>query len=61
MSTLSVESRQIVASLTHRVGPNADVAATADALFFGEVLLTTFYHPDRALAHRTFASWRVGS
>ncbi|OPK10077.1 hypothetical protein ELQ88_30485 [Pseudomonas sp. MPC6] len=43
MSTLSEESSQIVASLTHRVGPNADVSATADALFFGEVLLTTFY------------------
>ena len=56
MSTLSEEGRQIVASLTHRVGPNADIAATADTLFFGEVLLTTVYHPDRALAHRTFAS-----
>lgn len=43
MPTLSEESRQIVASLTHRVGPNADIAATADAPYFGEVLLTTFY------------------
>ncbi|MDP9784393.1 hypothetical protein [Pseudomonas fluorescens] len=32
MSTLSEESRQIVASLTHRVGPNADIAKTADAI-----------------------------
>ncbi|MGX1176909.1 hypothetical protein [Pseudomonas sp. NFACC04-2] len=32
MSTLSEESRQIVASLTHRVGPNADIAKTAHAI-----------------------------
>ena len=29
MSTLSEESRQIVASLAHRAGPNADTATTA--------------------------------
>ena len=32
MSTLSDESRQILASLTHRVGPNADIATTAQAI-----------------------------
>ncbi|MDR8363081.1 MULTISPECIES: hypothetical protein [Pseudomonas] len=32
MSTLSEESRQILASLTHRVGPNADIATTAQAI-----------------------------
>ncbi|VVM39640.1 hypothetical protein PS645_00204 [Pseudomonas fluorescens] len=32
MSTLSEESRQIVASLTHRVGPNADIATVAQAI-----------------------------
>ena len=32
MSTLSEESRQIVASLTHRVGPNADIVKTAHAI-----------------------------
>lgn len=32
MSTLSEESRQIVASLTHRVGPNADIATIAQAI-----------------------------
>jgi len=32
MSTLSEESRQIVASLTHRVGPNADIASVAEAI-----------------------------
>lgn len=32
MSTLSEESRQIVASLAHRVGPNADTAKTAQAI-----------------------------
>ena len=32
MSTLSEESRQIVASLTHCVGPNADVATVAQAI-----------------------------
>lgn len=32
MSTLSEESRQIVASLAHRVGPNADIAKTAHAI-----------------------------
>lgn len=32
MSTLSEESRQIVASLTHRVGPNADIATVAEAI-----------------------------
>jgi hypothetical protein len=32
MSTLSEESRQIVASLAHRVGPNADTARIAQAI-----------------------------
>jgi hypothetical protein len=32
MSTLSEESRQIVASLVHRVGPNADIATVAQAI-----------------------------
>ncbi|MGE8186019.1 hypothetical protein [Pseudomonas sp. NPDC086278] len=32
MSTLSEESRQIVASLAHRVGPNADIATIAQAI-----------------------------
>ena len=32
MSTLSEESRQIVASLAHRAGPNADTAKTAQAI-----------------------------
>lgn len=32
MSTLSEESRQIVASLAHRVGPTADIAGIADAI-----------------------------
>lgn len=32
MSTLSEESRRIVASLAHRVGPNADIAKTAHAI-----------------------------
>ncbi len=32
MSTLSDESRQIVASLAHRVGPNADIATVAQAI-----------------------------
>ncbi|MEB0223051.1 MULTISPECIES: hypothetical protein [unclassified Pseudomonas] len=32
MSTLSEESRQIVASLAHRVGPNADIARIAQAI-----------------------------
>jgi hypothetical protein len=32
MSTLSEESRQIVASLAHRVGPNADIATVAQAI-----------------------------
>lgn len=32
MSTLSEESRQIVASLAHRAGPNADTATTAHAI-----------------------------
>ncbi|MFJ2465247.1 hypothetical protein [Pseudomonas sp. NPDC087615] len=32
MSTLSEESRQIVASLTHRVGPNADIAQIAHTI-----------------------------
>ena len=32
MSTLSEESRQIVASLAHRVGPNADTARIAHAI-----------------------------
>ncbi|MGZ9738568.1 hypothetical protein ACXX83_09050 [Pseudomonas sp. GNP012] len=32
MSTLSEESRQIVASLAHRVGPNADIAQIAQAI-----------------------------
>jgi hypothetical protein len=32
MSTLSEESRQIVASLAHRVGPNADPASIAEAI-----------------------------
>lgn len=37
----------------------------ADALFFGEILLITYLRAaddvDRALAHRTFTSWRVGT
>jgi hypothetical protein len=32
MSTLSEESRQIVASLMRRVGPNADIAQIADTI-----------------------------
>jgi len=32
MSTLSEESRQIVASLAHRVGPSADIAGIAEAI-----------------------------
>lgn len=32
MSTLSEESRQIVASLAHRVGPDADIARIAQAI-----------------------------
>ena len=32
MSTLSEESRQIVASLMHRVGPNADIAQIAHTI-----------------------------
>ncbi|HEX8544364.1 MAG TPA: hypothetical protein VF671_21930 [Pseudomonas sp.] len=32
MPTLSEESRQIVASLAHRVGPNADIATIAQAV-----------------------------
>jgi len=32
MSTLSEESRQIVASLAHRVGPNADIEKVAQAI-----------------------------
>jgi len=32
MSTLSEESRQIVASLAHRVGPTADIARIAQAI-----------------------------
>ena len=32
MSTLSEESRQIVASLAHRAGPDADTATTAHAI-----------------------------
>ncbi|WP_256666347.1 MULTISPECIES: hypothetical protein [unclassified Pseudomonas] len=32
MPTLSEESRQIVASLAHRVGPSADIARIADAI-----------------------------
>ena len=32
MSTLSEESRQIVASLAQRVGPNADIAIVAQAI-----------------------------
>ncbi len=32
MSTLSEESRQIVASLAYRVGPNADIAKIAGAI-----------------------------
>ncbi|CAD5201954.1 hypothetical protein [Pseudomonas sp. FEN] len=32
MSTLSKESRQIVASLAHRVGPNADIEKVAQAI-----------------------------
>ncbi|WP_455826290.1 hypothetical protein [Pseudomonas graminis] len=32
MSTLSEESRQIVASLAHRVGPTADIAGIAEAI-----------------------------
>lgn len=32
MPTLSEESRQIVASLAHRVGPNADTASIAQAI-----------------------------
>ena len=32
MSTLSEESRQIVASLAHRVGPTADPASIAEAI-----------------------------
>ncbi|VVN39776.1 hypothetical protein PS662_05388 [Pseudomonas fluorescens] len=32
MSALSEESRQIVASLAHRVGPNADIARIAQAI-----------------------------
>jgi hypothetical protein len=32
MSALSEESRQIVASLAHRVGPNADIATIAQAI-----------------------------
>jgi len=32
MSTLSEESRQIVASLAHRVGPNVDTARIAQAI-----------------------------
>ncbi|WP_460133883.1 hypothetical protein [Pseudomonas sp. S1_E04] len=32
MSTLSEESRQIVASLAHRVGPEADIARIAQAI-----------------------------
>ena len=32
MSTLSEESRQIVASLAQRVGPNADIAIVAEAI-----------------------------
>ena len=32
MSTLSEESRQLVASLTHRVGPDADIATIAHAI-----------------------------
>lgn len=32
MSTLSEESRRIVASLAHRVGPNADTASIAEAI-----------------------------
>jgi hypothetical protein len=32
MSTLSEESRQIVASLAHRVGPTADIASIAEAI-----------------------------
>ncbi|WP_242485721.1 hypothetical protein [Pseudomonas sp. TH41] len=32
MSTPSEESRRIVASLIHRVGPNADIAKTAHAI-----------------------------
>jgi hypothetical protein len=32
MSTLSEESRQIVASLAYRVGPNADIARVAQAI-----------------------------
>jgi hypothetical protein len=32
MSTLSEESRQIVASLAHRAGPNADTASIADTI-----------------------------
>ncbi|MHC8348660.1 hypothetical protein ACYZT7_04605 [Pseudomonas sp. RT4P38] len=32
MSTQSEESRQIVASLAHRVGPNADIARIAQAI-----------------------------
>lgn len=32
MPTLSEESRQIVASLAHRVGPNADIARIAQAI-----------------------------
>lgn len=32
MSSLSEESRQIASSLTHRIGPNADVAKVAQAI-----------------------------
>lgn len=43
MSTLSEESRQIVASLAHRVGPNADIARIAQAI------VTTLQDMDAAL------------
>ena len=44
MSTLSEESRQIVASLAHRVGPNADIAQIAQAI------VSTMQNMDAALA-----------
>ncbi|AZO87228.1 hypothetical protein BOO88_16395 [Stutzerimonas stutzeri] len=44
MSTLSEESRQIVASLAHRVGPNADIAQIAQAI------VSTMQTMDAALA-----------
>lgn len=44
MSTLSEESRQIVASLAHRVGPNADIERVAYAI------ISTLQDMDEALS-----------